>query len=502
MKNGTNEQLLVSECPALLYVCADSNEFAYVNDRITLAGLTATIGDYCSFTPGGDYNTINGKLRYDNDNNGCDLNDQANPYLKININDNTNTGSTFTNNSGNYTFYTQAGNFTLTPDVENLSYFIFTPPNAIINFPAVDNSIQTQDFCISANGVHPDLEVIFVPLGNARPGFNADYKIVFKNKGNQILSGNVKLDLDTNKLDFISTFPEDNFELNPGNIIWNYNNLQPFETRNIDLTLQVNESPTVNNGDILDFTATINPIDPDETPLDNVSNYHQTVINSYDPNKMECLEGHTIAPEDVGNYLHYNINFENIGTADAVNIVVKDTINTAKYNMNSLRLQYASHDVETNVTGNVVEFIFKNIHLQPSNGNPIGGHGNVLFKIKTLSNLEVGDEILGSANIFFDYNAPIATNEERTVIAYLSNDQFVKDETVSIVPNPTQNNMTVASKNNIRSILLFDAQGRLLQTVLENSKSKTLDISNHSNGIYFLKVITELGSSVSKIVKE
>jgi len=107
-------------------------------------------------------------------------------------------------------------------------------------------------------------------------------------------------------------------------------------------------------------------------------------------------------------------------------------------------------------------------------------------------------KILGSANIFFDYNAPIATNEERTVIAYLSNDQFVKDETVSIAPNPTQNNLTVTSKNNIRSILLFDAQGRLLQTVLENSKSKTLDISNHSNGIYFLKVITELGSSVSK----
>jgi len=142
-------------------------------------------------------------------------------------------------------------------------------------------------------------------------------KLYSKIKGNRTLSGNIKLNYNTNKLHFVSTLPEDNFELNLDNIIWNYDSLQPFETRSIDLTLNVITPPTVNNGDVLDFTATINPVPADETPLDNVSNYHQRVINSYDPNEIECLEGHTIAPEDVGNYLHYNINFENIGTADA-----------------------------------------------------------------------------------------------------------------------------------------------------------------------------------------
>ncbi len=257
-------------------------------------------------------------------------------------------------------------------------------------------------------------------MGNARPGFDTNYKIVYKNKGNQTLSGNIKLSYDSTKLDFIATFPDVDFEINPDEIIWTYSTLQPLETRSIDLTLHVIAPPTVNNGDVLNFTTTINPILADETPLDNVFVLNQTVVNSYDPNQIACLEGNTITPEEVGNYLHYNINFENIGTADAINIVVKDTIDTAKFNINSLQLQYASHDVETKVSGNIVEFIFKNIHLQPSNGGPIGGHGNVLFKIKTLPNLVIGDEVMGSASIFFDYNAPIATNEELTLIASLS----------------------------------------------------------------------------------
>ena len=134
--------------------------------------------------------------------------------------------------------------------------------------------------------------------------------------------------------------------------------------------------------------------------------------------------------------------------------------------------------------------------------DPIGGHGNVLFKIKTIPTLVVGDNVESLANIYFDYNDPIATNEAITSITALSNPDFVRDKTIVIAPNPTKNNVTVSSKNKILSIQLFDVQGRILQTVLENKNSTTLDISNKSDGIYFLKVTTEVGSSVEKLVKE
>ena len=52
----------------------------------------------------------------------------------------------------------------------------------------IDNSVATQNFCITANGVHPDLEIVIAPIVPARPGFTVEYKIVYRNKGNQVMS--------------------------------------------------------------------------------------------------------------------------------------------------------------------------------------------------------------------------------------------------------------------------------------------------------------------------
>ena len=495
-----------SNCQNLQYVCIGDEFYQDGLDYLFyfFTPNVITLNSYCSFNPAGNYNTITGRVLFDQDNNGCDPNDDAFAYVKVNINDGIGFGKTFVAADGTYTFYTQAGNFTLTAEMENSNYFNFSPSNAVINFLVVDNSTQTQNFCITANGIHPDLEVILTPIGVARPGFDSEYKIVYKNKGNQTQSGSVTLTFDDLRTDFVSATPAVSTQL-VNTLIWNFSNLQPFETRVIHLTLNVNtplEIPAVNNGDILDFNATINASTNDETPLDNAFDFSQTVVNSYDPNDKTCLEGNTITPESIGKYVHYNINFENIGTADAVNIVVKDIIDPAKFDINSLQLLYASHAVETKISGNKVEFIFENINLPSSIQNPIGGHGNVLFKIKTIPTLVVGDQVSNTANIFFDYNAPIQTNEARTTIASLSKDEFIKDKTITAAPNPTKNRITVSAKNKLKSVLLFDVQGRLLQTVLEDNKTTTLDISNQANGVYFLKVITEVGSSVEKIVKE
>ena len=95
------------------------------------------------------------------------------------------------------------------------------------------------------------------------------------------------------------------------------------------LTLNLNaptEIPPVNINDELVFTSTINPISGDETASDNVFNLNQIVVGSYDPNDKTCLEGTTISPTKIGDYLHYLIRFQNSGTAPATNIVVKDMI--------------------------------------------------------------------------------------------------------------------------------------------------------------------------------
>ncbi|MGK4567193.1 hypothetical protein [Flavobacterium sp. 3HN19-14] len=144
-------------------------------------------------------------MLYDADNNGCDATD-ANPYLRINVNDGTTQGAAFTDSSGNYTFYTGTGNFTLTPDFENAEFFTVNPANAVVNFPLENSSVATQNLCITANGVHPDLEIVVAPTVPARPGFDAVYKITYKNKGNQVLSQpyGVSLFTDQNLMTYVS----------------------------------------------------------------------------------------------------------------------------------------------------------------------------------------------------------------------------------------------------------------------------------------------------------
>jgi hypothetical protein len=97
-------------------------------------------------------------------------------------------GASFLNTAGNYSFYTQAGSFEIAPSIENPTWFNFSPVTATIPFADNNNNTATQDFCISPNGFHPDVEVVISPVFFARPGFDATYQITYRNKGNQTFS--------------------------------------------------------------------------------------------------------------------------------------------------------------------------------------------------------------------------------------------------------------------------------------------------------------------------
>ncbi|GEP50582.1 hypothetical protein FNO01nite_12540 [Flavobacterium noncentrifugens] len=501
IKNGSRETLVLTNLPLLGYICADAEEISYV--RQTIGGAPA-VNDYCTFTPGGGYNTITGTLRFDNDNNGCNT-DPVLPLMKVKLTESNGISrEVFTRNSGNYTFYTQAGDYTIQTDFENPAYFITTPQNALIHFPAAEGLLQTQDFCITANGNHPDIEIVMAELSAAAPGFEILYKISFKNKGNKTSNGTVTLDFESSVIDFIST-SHPVFSIIPNRLIFNYTNLIPFENREITIRMRIHspvEINPVNIGDILHFTATIDPIDADDTLADNVFIFNQKVTGAFDPNNKICLEGDNVTPEKIGKYLHYNINFENTGNANAENIVISDTIDPNKFDIKSLQVLNSSHPVYVKTEGNTIEFIYEGINLPPSHMHPIGGHGNVLFKIKTNSNLYAGDTVENTANIYFDYNAPIVTNEAKTTFRLLNNQAFERDYSIRIHPNPAKDFVKIQSKNMIKTIDLFDVQGRILQTSVENKKETSIDLSQQSNGIYFLKITSEKGSKIEKIIKE
>jgi len=514
IKNGypyINTNNFWHENPNLTFVCADEDELGNVtqilNQSINVNNGNVVYNTYCSFTPGGNYNTITGVIRLDSNNNGCDATDATLPMIKVNINDGINQGATFTDANGIYKFYTQAGFFTITPEIEN-NLFNFTPTSSSVTFVDNNNNTANYNYCMTPNGVQSDIEVILQPLTPARPGFDATYKIVYRNKGNVTLTDSINFQFESSKAQFVSATPSPNVFLSANEIAWNYSNLLPFEEKTIILTLHINASTNtnpVNIGDVLNFITFSIPLGlSDLTPEDNgYVQLHQTVVGSYDPNGITCLEGDILPTSAIGQYLHYGITFENTGNYYAENVVVKDIIDTTKYDVNSIQLLNTSHPVYTRITGNVVEFIFENINLAATSGNPpVGGHGDVLFKIRSLSNLVSGDVAIKSAKIFFDYNAPIDTNMAETTYSNLNNSIFQLDTNVSVAPNPTHGIVSINSKFDIQSMELFDAQGRILETSIENNTSAKLDISGKQNGIYFLKITTEKGSKVEKIVKE
>jgi len=497
IKNGSNEFSGETEFrnnPNLRYICADEAELEVLLSQLPVMGLTnVNVNSYCSFTPGGNYNTITGKTIFDSNNNGCDFLDTAQPFLKVKINDGTNQGATFTNTTGDYSFFTHAGNFTVTPEVENPTFFNINPVVATVNFPLVNNSVSTNNFCITANGNHPDAEIVIAPVTPARPGFDAVYKIVYKNRGNQMLSGNVYFYYNEALLDYVASSATPS--QSNGLLIYAFSNLRPFESRSILVTLNVNsptETPAVNIGDELIFNAVTDPLAGNEIFF----THTQTVVGSYDPNDITCLEGDVVPPSEIGKYLHYMIRFENTGNFSAENVVVKDIIDPSKYDISSLQILNSSHPVNADVKGNIAEFVFRNIHLDS------GGHGNILIKLKSHSSLGSGSTVSNGVGIYFDYNFPVNTNYANTVFQALSIGDKNLDNSVKIYPNPAYDFVSIKASSVINSIEIYDVQGRILMTSLNSETSVTLDLSRHSSGIYYLKIKTDEGSKVEKVIKK
>lgn len=497
--NFPNNNLYFSENPDLKFICVDDSSVAYVKNLALKYGLThCNVNSYCSFVPGGSYNTITGKVRFDENGNGCDTSDGFFENMKVSISDGTNTGSTFVQKDGTYKFYAQEGNFNIAASPENSELFAVTPDHFSTSFADSYNNVSSQDLCVTKNGTKNDLEVVIAPVVNARPGFDATYRLLWRNKGNTTLSGNITLDFNGDKMRFISSqLPS---TISGNKLSFNFSDLKPYGDTATEIKFNINPptDPTnpVNIGDLLHFTAKVSPESGDTHPEDNTFILKQTVTGSYDPNEIICLEGDSVPASNVGNYLHYVVNFENTGTGETENIVVAMEINPEDYDISTLQLQNSSFPVYTRITGNKVEFIMKNAILKA------GEHGNVMLKMKPLSTKTTGLKVTSNANIFFDYNFPVQTNDAVTNFVELLQTKEVKDNSVAIYPIPTKGELNISADSKIGSIEIYDPSGRIIQKQICGDKTAKVTINSNSKGNFYLKIKTEKGVMVKKVIKE
>ncbi len=71
---------------------------------------------------------------------------------------------------------------------------------------------------------------------------------------------------------------------------------------------------------------------------------------------------------------------------------------------------------------------------------------------------------------------------------------------MQLYPNPVHSILNIQSQESIKSSLLYDISGKLIFSTEENIDQ--IDFSNYSNGIYFLKLSSEKGTVIQKIVKQ
>jgi uncharacterized repeat protein (TIGR01451 family) len=236
--------------------------------------------------------------------------------------------------------------------------------------------------------------------------------------------------------------------------------------------------------------------------------------NSYDPNEKSAqpvgyLERHVVTHNDE---IKYTLHFQNTGTDTAHSVVILDTLSPA-LDLTTLVMGASSHNYTYAVFGgNILQVNFPGIQLPDSNVNAEGSNGFVSFHVQPRKDVPNGTVATNTAQIYFDFNAAISTNQvchtidsiQYRITAVILNKNIIAD--LRVYPNPFAEKTTIELKSEkiLKDIELrvLDITGKLIQK--RNAEMRfELDASEFTNGIYLLQ-LTSGGEIIAtaKIVKQ
>lgn len=125
----------------------------------------------------------------------------------------------------------------------------------------------------------------------------------------------------------------------------------------------------------------------------------------------------------------------------------------------------------------------------------IGGNYPQIFDINQITAFKNGD-----VNMYVDYVRVYQSGEageKFTGVKYVNTDinQLKTEIKFRAYPNPVSTNLTIESNNKIVNAIMYNLSG---QKVISISNTKTIDISNLSNGNYILRIEDEYGNVENK----
>lgn len=455
---------------------------------------------------------IAGNVFYDNNNNGImDGGESGIPYQTVHIGNYT----VWTNASGYYFLFVPPGTYSISYNIgSNFQGYTLTSPSPQSQVVATAGTTYGgHDFGIYlANGTI-NLGVGLDPHTTVTPGFPAWYDIDVCNYGNVATAATVTLYYDSYlTLNYSNPAAASNNTTN-NFMVWNLPVIAPGTCTSIWVSFQASTSvplgyPALNLVTV-DPTAGV-----DAYPANNVDTTHQITVGSWDPNNKLVTRTNTNIMEeqyafgiDSDQELNYTVNFQNTGTAPAVNVIVEDVI-SSNADINSFELISTSHNCVVSMNGNNVTYQFPGIMLPDSLSNEPQSHGYIKYKVNALNTLNIGEQVSDFASIYFDFNAPVLTNYATVTIVGITGVGEAENTVFQIAPVPAkeQAQLRLESKvNTMVKVEMLSVEGKLIEKVYEGNLGTgqhllNLNCAHLSNGMYFVKVTRNDVVQVQKIV--
>ncbi len=259
-----------------------------------------------------------------------------------------------------------------------------------------------------------------------------------------------------------------------------------------DFGLNFTTNTTAQLDDTICVNVIVTPTSGDNNVTNNNYQYCYSVLNSLDPNMKEVYPVNVLPGYE--GYFTYTIHFQNTGTAPANNIFLIDTLSN-NLDLGTFKVINYSHNNIASLTGNVLTFRFPNIMLPDSTTDEPASKGFVQYKIKPKGALAAGAQIKNTGYIYFDYNAPIATNTTTNIFSPLSIKEHSASFQMTLYPNPVLDYATLiftTNKTQQIQIKVLDMLGQeLLQSNKQvNSGTNTIQINTQAlaKGFYVLSV--------------
>ncbi len=474
------------------------------------ASYTFTIGAYdtlCGYNFGifNNASTVSGYLYFDANSNGIkDSTEVGIAYQNIMIGG----YSAYTNASGYYSLMVPMGTYTITYTPAGFySSGTITTSNVTVSVTQNGTSYSNNNVGLYMTPGQVDLGISLYPSTTVTPGFGSWYSIHVCNYGTTPTGATVTMMYDPVLTPNYQSPVASNVDPVNHIITWNVASISPGACSYTWVTFTTQTGLALGTL-TTEFAAVTPTIGIDNNIGNNIDTVHQTVVGSWDPNNKLVDKTNTtdvayqlVSSANPDQEIEYTINFQNSGNAPAVNVVVVDEM-SGNLDMNTYQFIGSSHNCVVMRNGYTTTYKFMNIMLPDSVNNEPQSHGFVSYKVSALNNLNTGEMIVDYANIYFDFNAAVATNDAAvTMVGPTAIPSLLSNTQLIVYPNPAHEFVSINLQSRTEGtayLNVTDIAGKTclkLERELKTGINKLiLNTGSLSKGIYMLQVIAPDGT--------